>query len=207
MTKKHIIFDLDGTLSNTAIATLAAFEAAEKIHPIPSLTIHDIHNAMGLGGLEFFECLLPTVPSDVLLKVEKDVDNWEQENIIRIGKHLLFHGVPDMLDTLYSRGYTLHIASTGSQIHVRTIMDATGIEKFFASISCGKPAKIDMVAQIIAGLDKDDCAMVGDMFKDSEAAKNNGILAIGAGYGYLSKADFGLFDVVLDRPNDIFMHV
>ena len=207
MKKQHIIFDMDGTLSNTAIATEAAIRMVEKQHDIPYVSLADVHGAMGLGGLEFHKKLFPTLPMETLLAVEKAVDAIEDENIASIGTAILFTGVYDMLAKLRSQGHTLYIASTGSAPHVETTLTAGNIKDMFAQIHCDQPQKKDMVREIIAGGDPSNWVMVGDMFKDSEAARANNITAIGAAFGYLAKGDYELFDHILQTPEDIFAYV
>jgi len=204
MTKKHIIFDLDGTLSNTAKATMIAITEAEKQLKLPKVTEDQIRDAMGLAGLAFYEYLYPQVSQEVLLDIENIVDAAEEVAVKTIGKEILFPGVVDMLMGLLEKGCFIYIASTGSKNHVYNALSACNIEKFFTEVSCGESEKILMVRRIIAGRNLNEWAMVGDMFKDSEAARGNKILALGAGYGYLTKSNFPLFDFVLSTPMDIF---
>jgi len=202
---KHIIFDMDGTLSNTAIATAAAICQVEEKHNLPKISDEHIRNTMGIGGLEFHERLFPGLPLEKLLQVEQDVDTLEEAHIVKLGDKILFEGVKDMLISLSSRqGITIHIASTGSLRHVNATLKATGIYNLFTSISCDEPQKIDMVKKIVDGGNKAEWAMVGDMYKDSEAAQGNGILALGAAFGYLTRENYPLFDKILLTPGDIF---
>ena len=204
--KKHFIFDMDGTLSDTGMATAKAIKAVEKHYQLPTINNSHIRNAMGIGGLDFYRCLYPSVPEDILVKIEPEVDVLEQEEIQAIGADILFPGVNEMLAALVQAGHDLHIASTGSKNHVEGTLLATGIKPFFTSISCAEPVKISMVQQIILDTDPEDWAMVGDMYKDAEAARANNILALGAGFGYLAEKDFSLFDVVLYAPGDLLAY-
>ena len=204
--KKHFIFDMDGTLSDTGRATAKAIKAVEKRYQLPTINDSHIRNAMGIGGLDFYRCLYPSVPEDILVKIEPEVDVLEQEAIQTIGADILFPGITLMLTALTQKGCDLHIASTGSKCHVEGTLQATGIKSFFTSVSCGEPAKISMVQRIVSGSDPRDWAMVGDMYKDAEAARGNNILALGAGFGYLAEEDFSLFDAVLDVPMDLLAY-
>jgi len=208
--KKHFIFDMDGTLSDTGKATLKAIKIVEERYrdryPLPSIDESHIQNAMGIGGLDFYRCLYPTVPEDMLIALEPQVDLLEHEAVQAIGPDILFPGVLEMLAALLQGGYDLHIASTGSKTHVEGTLQAAGITSFFTSVSSDEPVKIDMVQRIISGTDTEDWAMIGDMFKDSEAARSNHILALGAGFGYLAKEDYALFDAVLHKPGDLLAY-
>ena len=65
--KKHIIFDMDGTLSDTAKATLAAIKKTEKHFRLPPVTESSIRDAMGIAGLDFYRRIFPNVPDDILI--------------------------------------------------------------------------------------------------------------------------------------------
>jgi len=201
--KKHFIFDMDGTLSDTGKATAKAIKAVEKRYPLPMIDDSHIRNAMGIGGLDFYRCLYPSVPDDILIKIEPEVDALEHEAVQALGADILFLGVREMLAALVQRGHDLHIASTGSKSHVEGTLHAAGIASFFTSVSSNEPVKIAMVQRIISDSNPQDWAMVGDMFKDSEAARANHILALGAGFGYLAEEDYTLFDAVLRTPGDL----
>jgi len=162
---------------------------------------------MGLAGLEFYAYLYPHVSHEMLLNIERDTDTLEDAAIKSLGKDILFSDVSDMLFSLVDNDYCLYVASTGNENHVYTTLAACEIEKYFVSISCGKPEKISMVKDIIAGRDLDEWVMVGDMYKDSEAARGNNILALGAGFGYLAEEDHSLFNSILSKPADIFNHL
>ena len=131
----------------------------------------------------------------------------ESENITKIGRDILFRGVREMLETLREKGYPFFIASTGSTHHVSNTLKAAGITEWFTGIHCNEPQKKDMVRRIINGANPAEWAMLGDMFKDSEAARANGIFAIGAGYGYLHKKNHALFDAVIQQPHHIFHYL
>jgi phosphoglycolate phosphatase-like HAD superfamily hydrolase len=207
MAIEHIIFDMDGTLTATARATKIAVDAVRGRYGLPFVSESQIRSAMGLGGLEFHAKLFPGVPEETLAAVGRDIDGLEAANVKKIGRDILFPGVREMLEALAGKGYPLYIASTGSARHVGNTLRSAGIRQIFTGIYNGEPQKIGMVKRIVAGRDPGGFAMVGDMFKDAEAARGNGIVALGAGYGYLDAEDAGLFDAVLDKPGDIFLHL
>jgi phosphoglycolate phosphatase len=205
--KMQIIFDMDGTLSDTAKATSVAISDAVKKLNLPTVTYERILDAMGLPGLEFHAYIHQTATHEQLLEIERIVDTREQEEVRKWGRGILFPGVIKMLDKIKNQGHDLHIASTGSETHVFNTLATTDIKEYFTSIHCGRGVKINMVRDIIGMQNPTDCLMVGDMYKDAEAARGNNILALGAGFGYLSKKDRVLFDAVLETPNDIFKYI
>ncbi|MCL2604259.1 MAG: HAD family hydrolase [Defluviitaleaceae bacterium] len=207
MALKTIIFDMDGTLTATARATGLAVNALQAEYGFQTVTDARIRDAMGLGGLEFHAKLFPGVPSEVLEKIANDVDALEETNITKIGRDILFPGVRAMLDALAEKGHPLFIASTGSERHVNNTLKAAGITDMFTGIHCDEPQKVGMVKCIIKGRNPEGFAMVGDMYKDAEAAKGNAVLALGAGWGYLDDSEKDLFDAVLRNPEEIFFYL
>ena len=204
--RKNVIFDLDGTLSDTAKATYEAIISVQLRYQLPPITNEHVKRAMGLAGLEFYRHIYPSMPEEALREIEPVVDALEEETINKLGEAILFPGVKEMLESLKQIGCKLYIASTGSQSHVYTTLRAAGIESFFEGIHCAEPVKIDMVKKIIKESNPDGWLMVGDMYKDLEAAKANDVLALGAGFGYLDKADYALFDTVLKVPADLLAY-
>ena len=204
MKKRHIIFDLDGTLSDTAKATAIAIEEVCGKRNLPKVDYKRILSAMGLSDMEFCAHVFPDIPLEDLPDIQVEVDSLEEQMIIQFGVDILFPGVDAMLSDLGNKGCCLYIASTGSKRHVDVTLKAGGIKDYFTGVSCGEPGKVMMVKNMIAGRDLEEWMMVGDMFKDSEAARGNNILALGAGFGYLSGEDHTLFDSILWEPGDIF---
>jgi len=202
--KKSIIFDMDGTLSDTAKATTVACNKIGQQFGTPNVNESDVRSVMGYADPEFFYRLYPGQPHELLNKIRYEVNELEDKMISKLGKSILFPGVEELLTDLSEKGYNLYIASTGSKYHVHTTLTAGGIEHLFTGIHCGEPVKIKMVSDIIEGHDKDKYLMVGDMHKDSEAAKANGVFVLGVAFGYLDLDDYPLFDAILKTPHDLY---
>ena len=204
---KSIIFDMDGTLSDTAKATAGAVEQVcikNGLNPVP---LERIYEAMGLADLEFYAHLYPGMTCEMLKKIGDEIEEIEESTIRKLGSDMLFKGVYGMLEALQKNGNDLYIASTGGDDHVEATLSASGVKMFFKKIYCGRPEKISMVKEIVSGSPTDNWIMIGDMYKDSEAAKTAGITALGAGFGYLKEKDRPLFAAVLDKPMDVFKYI
>jgi len=206
-TKKHIIFDMDGTLSDTAKATTFALNEIAPQYGLPEVQNSEVRSVMGFADPEFFYRLYPQHPHEILNEVRYKVNYLEDSRIEVFGKDILFPGIALLLTGLSDKGYNLYIASTGSSGHVDTTLESGEIKHLFTGIYCNETDKINMVREIITGCAKEECVMVGDMIKDSEAAKANGILVLGAAFGYLTLENHSLFDAVLDEPNDLYEYL
>jgi phosphoglycolate phosphatase-like HAD superfamily hydrolase len=193
---------MDGTLTDTAKATIGACNVAAAKIGFPPLGLEQIQAAMGYPGLEFVEVLLGDIDRDTLLAFQRETDSVENKEIRRIGRNILFPGVRETLEGLHLRGAELFVASTGSPEHVNLLTDITGIRSLFSGIFSDMPRKVKMTAKIMAGFtDKTEWLFVGDKRIDAEAAKGNGILAVGAGFGYCTEPS--LFDMVITIPQKL----
>ena len=197
-----VIFDLDGTLSNSGILTIAAFKHAAPLLGLPIPSEEAIQRATGYANPEFYYILYPDYPRDTVDNIAKLVEDKELRELNSLSDKLLFEGCRELLLRLKEEKIRLNIASTGDEEHVFSILEATGIIDYFEKISCGRPDKTEMLRELTEEGDRSGYIMVGDMRKDYEAARANGILSVGACYGYC-KRELADFDLYIDRPLDL----
>jgi len=201
MTIKNVIFDMDGTLADTAVLTDAAFKnlAPELGFTPPEIGV--IRSAIGYQNPEFYYQIFKTEPAELVKKIGEATEDEEQRMLPDFGGDFLFPGVRELLNELRERKINLFIASTGSEAHVYSILNKAGIAGYFNKILCDKPEKAGMVREIIGGGDKKDFIMVGDMKKDLDAARANGITAVGACFGYCRRGSG--FDHYIETPEEL----
>lgn len=200
---KKIIFDMDGTLSDTAKVTIKAFQKYALKFNFPQLPEETIKQAIGYADPEFYLILYPDQDKNKLLEFAHYVDAYEKILIRELAEDLLFENVRNLLDFLKEAELKLYIASTGSTTHVESVLSNTRIIDYFDGIYCGEKEKVLMVKQIINETSLNEWVMVGDKQKDADAARYNQILSIGAGYGYCTPDDYHLFDKIIHRPFDL----
>lgn len=199
----NIIFDMDGTLVDSAKIAILAFE---KICPKFGLEIPDddtIKRAIGYANPFFYYKIYPNEDKIKLKAFSKKIERFSRVQLKSFKNDILFHGVKNLLLALKAKGVRLYIASTGSKSHVNSCLKCGGVYDFFDEIHCGKPDKEMMVSKIVKEEDKSRWIMVGDKRKDSKAASFNGIYVVGAGYGYCFEEDYDDFDVIIESPLDI----
>lgn len=200
---KNIIFDLDGTLADTAIATTKAFREFAPIYNLPELSIDVIKSAIGFADPQFYYILYPDINKSVLKEFAKNVEDYENQATYELGDNILFPDVKTMLNKLHSQGHKLFIASTGSPSHVDCVLESACIRDLFELICCGESEKIEMVKNIIGDSSKVNWTMVGDKKKDADAAKFNNIISVGAAYGYCLPQDFDKFTKIINSPLEL----
>ena len=201
MNLPELIFDLDGTLADTALLTEAAFKKILPKLKVPQPPLETIRAAVGYQNPEFYFHVFPNAPEEIVNRIGELTEDEEQRLLPYFKRDLLFPGVRATLQVLRGLGAVMHIASTGSETHVYSILNKCGIKDFFKKILCDRPHKAGMVAEIIAGRDASGFFFIGDMRKDVEAARANGVVSIGASYGYC-KNNAG-FDKYIDSPEKL----
>ena len=200
---KNIIFDMDGTLADTAKATRKAFQRYAPQFGLPQLSEESIKHAIGYANPEFYFRLYPDQEKEKLLQFGNCVEEYEKIVINELADKILFDDVKALIIILKERNYKLYIASTGSCTHVESVLKNSGILNMFNQVYCGEPEKVLMVKHIINGACSKEWVMVVDKQKDSDAARNNHVFSIGAGYGYCTPDEYHIFDKIIQRPLDL----
>ena len=198
-----VIFDLDGTLIDSAKTAHAAVSHCAREHGLPPVSEADVRAAIGIPNPDFYYRLYPDYPREQVAAFGHQVEKREDQVTREIGAALAFPGVPALLDSLKRDGFSLYIASTGDEMHVHGALEATGLGKYFDGIHCGEADKAGMLQRILSARPSQSAVMVGDTAIDANAARENGIPSIGAGYGYCSSEREYLFDRVARTVEEV----
>lgn len=199
---KHIIFDIDGTLADTAKVLIPACTQVSKDYGLPPVSDDVIRQTIDYAYPDFYFELYPHKTKHLMLEYGRKVDALAEAAIWEMGKSILFPGVISMLESLILRRVSLSVTSMADFPYVNAVLTTAGIQHFFDMIAYGEPDEEDAVRNIIFG-SPTRWALVGDKPKDMSAARANGILAIAAGFGYVNRHDAAMFDRVLSSPGGI----
>ena len=196
-----VLFDLDGTLTDTAILTKRALVRMSPVYGLDVPTEKMMKEAMGYATIEYVDRLYPDAPDAVRDEIISLIDQWELDELEN-KKDILFDGCLELLERLQELGIRMCLVSTGTHIHVHRFISETGIAGYFDVIVCDCEDKTDAVREMIRGSDKRGIVFVGDMLKDYDAARRNGILSVGACYGYCDRGTME-FDLFIDHPMEL----
>ena len=191
-----IVFDLDGTLVDTAPDLATATNHALGLIGLAPLTIAQLHPFIGHGskamigaGLRLHDV---AVSAEELTRLHDQFLVFYEENIA-VGSRP-FDGVPALLDTLLAGGARLAVCTNKYEALSRSLLEQLGLAARFGAIAgrdtcpvC-KPAAGHLTGAIeLAGGRSDRAVMVGDSEIDFATAMAAGIPAIGVTFGYTSR--------------------
>jgi len=205
-----IVFDLDGTLVDTApdlIGTLNVILARENLPPVP---LESARQVIGGGARKLIERGLAL---EGRTAAPHDMDRMFRDFIAHYGDNIAVHSRPfdgtiDILDDLAARGHALAICTNKLEWLTRRLLDALSLTERFAFI-CGadtfgisKPAP-DGLRQTIekSGGSAPHAVMIGDSAPDVGAARALGIPVIGVDFGY---TDIPIHDL---NPDIVISHM
>lgn len=188
------VFDLDGTLADTAPDLVAALNAVLADEDMPPLPFEKARDLIGAGARALIQRGLDEAgygPVD-----DARLERMFQGFLAHYGRNLLvgtrlFPGVPDALDRLREEGWLLAVCTNKYENHSLELLGLLGIADRFAAI-CGrdtfpyfKPDPRHLTLTIDrAGGSPLRAIMVGDSGTDISTARAAGIPVVAVPFGY-----------------------
>jgi phosphoglycolate phosphatase-like HAD superfamily hydrolase len=185
------IFDLDGTLTDSAQGIVASFRHAlgeigaevpegDLASRIVGPPMH--HTLLGMGLGDHADAAIAAYRADYSTR------GWAMNS--------LFDGIPQLLSDLRGAGVRLAVATSKAEPTARRILEHFGLDGHFeviagASLDGARATKTDVMAHALAQLEPlpERVVMVGDRAHDVEGAAAHGIDTVVVGWGY-GRADF-----------------
>ena len=200
-----IVFDLDGTLVDTAPDLITALNhvlVREGLSPVP---LASARNLIGAGARKMLERGLEaegrSVTVDELNHMTADLIEFYAAHIADASRP--FEGLEAALDDLASQGHRLAVCTNKLEWLSRRLLDELGLSRRFAAI-CGADtfgvSKPDpaILRQTVAkaGGAVTSSIMVGDSGNDIGVARRAGMPVIGVSFGY---TDVPIIELKPDR--------
>jgi phosphoglycolate phosphatase len=188
-----VVFDLDGTLVDTAPDLINALNFVLDREGLPPVPLHSARTMIGGGARRLIERGLELEGRSASLE---EITRLTSDFVDHYAAHIAdesrpFEGLESALDDLSARGYRFAVCTNKLEWLSKLLLDQLRLSSRFSAI-CGADtfgvSKPDpaILRQTIAraGGDLSSAIMVGDAGPDVGAARRAGIPVIGVGFGY-----------------------
>lgn len=210
---KAVIFDLDGTVTDT-LSTIAYFgNFALNAHGFPSIDEEEYKYFAGNGKTILLHRMLTHLDADTeenFNKVEKTYDDAYEGD--PIGKTVPFEGMVELMEKLHKK--KIKTAVNTNKPHNVAVMilerlfPEGSFDKIYGQID-GIPHKPDpTIAKKIAeefGAKPEECLFVGDTSVDMQTAKSAGMNSVGVLWGFRPESELkeNGADYIISEVNEI----
>ncbi len=193
MSASLVVFDLDGTLIDTAHDLVASLNHTIGLEGLDPVGYGDLTYLVGHGG-------------QVMIKRAfslrgRDITDGELERMLGVfvehyaeampGVSVPYPGLVAAMDRLSGSGYRLAVCTNKMEGLARRLIDGLGLTARFAAITGGdtfavrKPDAEHLLGTVrLAQADPKRTVMVGDSLNDILVARNAGVPSIGVPFGY-----------------------
>jgi len=208
-----LIFDLDGTLIDSARDICASVNRALVETGRRVLTLSEARNMVGWGGRVLVEkALALTGEEGTLDEVETVLQGFLATYAAHPAEHTrIFPGAVEALEKLKADGVKMGICTNKPTATTTPVLKAMGLDGFFSVVSSGdtvphKKPDGRHILHVIEALDStvETTAMVGDSENDITASINASVksVAVTFGYAHVPVDELGA-DVLIDHFRDL----
>ena len=193
--KLTILFDLDGTLVDTAPDLINAHNHVMKKFGYPTKTIDELKNAVGKGA----KAMMAKAHGEWKWFDEKIKNQMSDEFLSFYGKNILnksklINGIKDFLNWCKKENISMAVCTNKTEHLAVDLLKKIGIYDYFEYVAgyntfdyCKPdPRHLTSVVEILDG-DVKKTIMIGDSETDAKAAKGADIPMILLKYGYTEK--------------------
>ena len=198
---KYVLFDLDGTLVDSASGITGSVEYALAHFGITGQTREQLTRFIGPPLMDSFMRFYG-FPQE---KAGEAVDLYRSDYRVR-GVHMntVYPGIPDLLQTLGRMGCTCCVATSKPEVFANIVVDENGLRPYISAVYGAelddkegrrrklRSSKADVIAYALEGLgspDRGEALMVGDRRHDIEGAGASGIDSCGVLFGFGSREE------------------
>ena len=186
----HLLFDLDGTLTDSSVGIVRCF-----VHALQRVGIEvtePLTFCVGPPLAVAFRILLRSADTEV---IEQAIAAYrERFETTGMFENALYPGVQHALTELFDEGHRMRLVTAKPQPYAIRILEHFEIARFFQAVHGPTLAdrthnKTTLIQEALRNVASRNAVMIGDRDEDIHAAKANGIRAIAARWGYGSAAE------------------
>ena len=193
MSSPLVVFDLDGTLVDTAPDLVGSLNHTIAAHGLAPVTYEDLTHLVGHGARAMIERAFrlrgnPLDETELPAMIDRFVEHYLAG---MPGESRPYPGLTASLDRLLDAGMKLAVCTNKMESLARPLIDGLNLGGYFAAITGGdtfavrKPDPAHLTGTVErAGGNIRQTVMVGDSLNDLKVAVNAGVPSIGVPFGY-----------------------
>ena len=188
MAIKTILFDLDGTLVDSAIEIGVILNSMRKERGLSALTETHFRQKISYGAGELVQSALNSMAEDLDVLINEFRSKY---GILKTPESSIYPTVVETLSVLKKQGLKLGICTNKPQNLCDNVLRDTGLNRYFSCVIAGraelkpKPHHVS-ISLAMSGMDADTSTtvLIGDSTADQRAARSAGIPFIFYAAGY-----------------------
>ncbi len=208
--KKNILFDLDGTLTDSREGIIKSFAYAFERLGVACPDESRLELCIGPPLRDSFTEILKSEDEHI---INRAVEFYRQRFSTKgLYENQPYDGITDLLGQLKVNGHNLYVATSKAKYFADIIVDHFDLSPFFhavygSELDGSTTNKTKLLHGLLEqeGLNPTDTLMVGDRKYDVIAAVNNQLEAVGVLWGYGSHRELttAKANYLIDNPSDM----
>lgn len=213
MKYRHLLFDLDGTLTNSGEGIINSVMYSLKCLGITEDNRDSVKRFIGPPLVDSYKNFYGLDEVSAWKAVEYYREYFSKKGIF---ENSVYDGIPSLLNELKNRGHRLYVATSKPLQYAVRILEKFELKSYFEYVSgpdmdeknSDKSVIIREVLQT-TGADKKSSIMIGDRYYDIRGAAENGISSAGVLYGYGNREELEKAGAsyIAEKVNDILFCV
>lgn len=212
MKYKNILFDLDGTITDSQEGIVNSVKYAVEKSGMPPLSDATLLKFIGPPLDYSFVNYAGMTPDEADVAVAYYRETYSVKGIF---ENTLYKGIEEVLKALSESGARVILATSKPEHFARIILEHFGLTKYFyfiagSLLSGERKNKEDVIAYVLSctGISEGEkltTVMIGDRHHDIEGAHINGLKCAAVLYGYGDREEFenAGADFIIDTPHGI----
>lgn len=183
-----VLFDLDGTIVDSAEGIMNSFSYAFGVLGLPQMPREEMGVFIGPPLLYSFENICGLSQEQAQHAVEIYREYYKEKGMY---ESRVYEGFGELLQNLKAQGKRLMLATSKYELYALQIIENLGFSHYFdfaaGSLKGGeRGTKKEVIEYVLAatGADKKSAVMVGDRMHDIVGAREASIASIGVLFGY-----------------------
>ena len=185
---KNIMFDLDGTLTDSGRAIISSVEYALSHFEIANQPKEKLQTFIGPTLYDSFKREYNMSDADCEKAISLYRYIYEKERKYDVD---IYEGIPELIRRLKQKDCKVFLVTTKPIIFAERILEKIGLAKYFddmvgSDLSDHSSDKKRLIEKVVEAnrLEKSECVMIGDTKYDIIGAVDAGVYSIAVTYGY-----------------------